>query len=541
MTSDGRHLLFNILCGVLQGCPLSATLFVMCINPFLEHMDQSVVARNLGVIRACADDIGAALKSFQYLRKLALVFEWAKNIANLTLKPAKCKLIPSSLPFSPELAKFLAEWIQSNIPAWANFNVVPHAVYLGFVMGPRIKDVQWTTAISKWLSRGKAICSSHACPAIATFAYNHTSVPVLTYRGQLLIPPHDIQTKELHLLHFLWHMPTNTFELSTFFNVGSIGAHCIKSVSCMCKAAMFRTASRTITGWEHQTRLLKDLVLEYLPGASWSSNILAPDFWDTPAYASNLAKSFWEDGVTPVTVRTQRIPPAPRQLPIQSLAYKAFVGKLFPDNIFELVHRRLLTLGVVDIGSTAFNIVVWCRAAEFHKTVDSYCSVCWLKTICNGWATTYRMHEPTKLDCVFGCADARDQLQHYLLCPNMWSIVDDVFQATLPPSLLERINVRSPSKRGLAIITAIFNMYHTVKIGHRCLVESAMTSRRFAAIHSLCREVALMYRNRYFPERPAQPHTLDVDLDFHLTEDGSSSSSRRFVNALPVSSVDAQG
>ena len=131
------------------------------------------------------------------------------------------------------------------------------------------------------------------------------------------------------------------------------------------------------------------------------------------------------------------------------------------------------------------------------------------------------MCEPIKLDCVCGCSDARDQLQHYLLCPNMCSIVDDVFQVTFPPNLLERINVRSPTKRGIAIVTAMFNMYHVVKVGNRSLVDSAMSSLRFAAVPCLCREVALMYRNRYFPERLAKPHTLDIDLHFHLTEVGS--------------------
>ncbi len=69
-----------------------------------------------------------------------------------------------------------------------------------------------------WLSRGKAIASSHACPSTATFAYS-TGVPVLTYRGQLLNL--HIEMRERQLLHFFWHMPTHTFELNTFFNLGT--------------------------------------------------------------------------------------------------------------------------------------------------------------------------------------------------------------------------------------------------------------------------------------------------------------------------------
>ena len=284
MTADGKHLLFNIMCGVLQGCPLSSTLFVMCINPFLEHMDQSIFARNLGVVRACADDVGAALKSFHTLSKLHLVFQWARRISNLTLKPIKCNLVPCSLPWSEALSEFISVWIQDKIPEWRGFRVVRHAKYFGFLMGPKIKDAQWSGVLDKCLSRGKAIADSHACPSISTFAYNFISVPVLTYRGQLLILPHDIEMRERHLLHFLWHMPTNTFELDTFMSINTAGPRCFKSVRATCKAAMFRTAFKTISGWEAQLASLQNLVLDYLPGSTWSFDILAPGFWDTPAY-----------------------------------------------------------------------------------------------------------------------------------------------------------------------------------------------------------------------------------------------------------------
>ena len=144
------------------------------------------------------------------------VFKHAHEIANLTLKPSKCNLVPSSLPWSPEIVEYIANWIRSNTPDWALFNIVPYAKYLGFIMGPKIKEVQWSGVFSKWLARGKAIAHSRACPGTSTFSYNHTGVPVLGYRGQLIELPFDIEMRERHLLHFLWHIPTNTFDLNTF-------------------------------------------------------------------------------------------------------------------------------------------------------------------------------------------------------------------------------------------------------------------------------------------------------------------------------------
>eukprot|EP00959_Pyramimonas_sp_CCMP1952_P243679 5093574-Pyramimonas_sp.AAC.1 len=49
--------------GVLQGCPLSGSLYVIASNPFLLDLEHCLVARGrlLGVVRACADDLGAVL------------------------------------------------------------------------------------------------------------------------------------------------------------------------------------------------------------------------------------------------------------------------------------------------------------------------------------------------------------------------------------------------------------------------------------------------------------------------------------------------
>ena len=196
-----------------------------------------------------------------------------------------------------------------------------------------------------------------------------------------------------------------------------------------------------------------------------------------------------------------------RKLPIQSIAYNAFVDVMFQNQMYKLVHRRLVTLGVLEVGSCHFTQAVWDLAASFYKSVDPYCAVCWLKTLCNGWCTSYRIHEPIKLECVFGCAGFRDQTQHYLVCPNLWGIVDEVFATALPPTLMQRLNVVDPSRLGSSVITALFNMYHTIKVGNRALVEQAIATRRFAAIHGLSHEVCVLFKNRYHVGTDTYTHT----------------------------------
>ena len=90
MSSHGMHFMYHIWSGVLQGCPLSATLFLMCINPFLIHFEQSLVRSDAGIVRACADDIGAAISNYTHLKLLFDVFKRAAEVSNLHLKPKKC-------------------------------------------------------------------------------------------------------------------------------------------------------------------------------------------------------------------------------------------------------------------------------------------------------------------------------------------------------------------------------------------------------------------------------------------------------------------
>ena len=94
MNSHGKTFLYSISCGVLQGCPLSATLFLFCINPFLVHFEAAMCGRFEAHVRACADDVGIVFADFRSLKVAYKVFNCAKMYANLCLGPSKCNVIP---------------------------------------------------------------------------------------------------------------------------------------------------------------------------------------------------------------------------------------------------------------------------------------------------------------------------------------------------------------------------------------------------------------------------------------------------------------
>ncbi|CAK0820581.1 unnamed protein product, partial [Prorocentrum cordatum] len=80
--------------GIMQGCPLSGTLHALGAAAFLVDLAEKVEGPQVGLIRACADDIGGALRSAQALSEVSQVMSCASAMANLDLKAAKCKVAP---------------------------------------------------------------------------------------------------------------------------------------------------------------------------------------------------------------------------------------------------------------------------------------------------------------------------------------------------------------------------------------------------------------------------------------------------------------
>ena len=56
-----RAFMFWILAGVLQGDPLSGSLFVLAVHPFCSDLERTLEAAQKGIGRWCADDVGAVV------------------------------------------------------------------------------------------------------------------------------------------------------------------------------------------------------------------------------------------------------------------------------------------------------------------------------------------------------------------------------------------------------------------------------------------------------------------------------------------------
>ena len=96
------------------------------------------------------------------------------------------------------------------------------------------------------------------------------------------------------------------------------------------------------------------------------------------------------------------------------------------------------------------NVDTAARIVENMKTIGQYCRPCVVgacfRTMWNGWPTTARMrsmrHAAPVGQCVFGCHEQEDRIEHYLICNQVWEVI-----SRRPPTglglRLERRNIES--------------------------------------------------------------------------------------------------
>ena len=148
---DGSPTFFCwVLSGVLQGCPLSGTLFAIAIDPILRLLERQLDGGRLGILRACADDIGAALSSATALCSLEPVFSLARVCAGLCLKAKKCVIIRTYCRCTMSTIEVWMTLLSKHVPTWSRFRVAGAAKYLAVVLGPEAGQVLRQEQVAKW-------------------------------------------------------------------------------------------------------------------------------------------------------------------------------------------------------------------------------------------------------------------------------------------------------------------------------------------------------------------------------------------------------
>jgi hypothetical protein len=467
--------LFMIWSGVLQGCPLSGSFFVLAIDPFLQAFEKSIVQPGKGVIGACADDIGAALASIDSLTDLSRIFDAARSVAGLSLKASKCVIIPVCGFFTNDLSNAVRAWLISHLPDWGEFKVSAAGKYLGASVGPAAGRTLWTNAANKWASRAHLIGSSALPLQVSVMLYNSRAITTIGYIAQLALLPDKLIRQEGYVLAKLLHLPPNTFKAADFFNISNWGFKHIRSLLAFAASSMMRTALETVTVWQACLPWLESSAADFLPGERWNQGLWWPSWWDSTAFATQLSVAsrglpnyvkLKGAGARAIQALSAARRKSSEPVKTQKFLYEFLVADLYPDTLPDTFKSRLKVLSPpAELGLLRF--IDFGEARRLLAKQPAPVAISILKTWAHGWTTSSRMHEAEVLPCFLGCPGAFDTQEHYMTCDRFWRLIrgsraSGSSRATR--SVLGRLGLLPLSSDARDDLVVASRFYHYVKL-----------------------------------------------------------------------------
>jgi hypothetical protein len=513
IAGSSSRFLFLILSGIIQGCPLAGTCFALAIDPFLSKFKQEIEDRGLGIIRACADDIGAALRSVTVLPKIAETFKNAEVLAGLTLNLKKTNFLPLNVPLSATATSHLKGWLSKHVPHWSDVQIVDCARYLGAFLGPKSAHVAWESPIAKWANRTSVIAASGAPVGVSVMLYNTRALSTLSYVAQFSFIPQSAFPRERALLGRLLHLPGNALTSAGVFSLVRWGSYEIKSAFATSLAILMRSALVTLTTWPSMIELLKRSDAEFFDTQQGAVRPhFKPNHWDSISIAELLQEaalgypsSKWVGDAGKLAIAAfRRERSESKRFPkgIQTIFYKIFLDALYADSIPMLIKKRMRVLAPESALPDSFYLTALRdTVSKYPESIIFTLVRCWS----NGWTTSVRMPEGLRRCCLLGCAGQPDDLHHYLRCERLWRATKTALKATLtsPPlmtnaQVLEKLAISSTSKRLVCNLCMVTHAYHTIKWSYRDKFSVA-TAAEIAKISIEVLKAAAIRFNGMFP------------------------------------------
>ena len=271
----------------------------------------------------------------------------------------------------------------------------------------------------------------------------------------------------------------------------------IQSLFATMVATLVRASLRTISCWRENFDALHQAALEGLPMAAVLSGKYCFEFWDTPPIAQTLSDA--ASGLPGHPLLGQVLPTAVqvalqemrrrddvtlfhrKPFKLQRFLYEEIMKIAYCDSIKLLLRRRWSVLCPL----APFESGMLPDLQDFLGQLSPAWATSILKTWANAWTTSCRMHEPVIRLCIFGCADSRDELHHYLRCPCLWSLLCPG-EPNDEMNVCEELLFEGPNFKHAYDLVCAFLTYHSAK---RCgQLSPAKLVRLVAAArsHALC-------------------------------------------------------
>ena len=213
-------------------------LYILGVHPFSLLFEKHVCDPRRGLVRQCADDIGALLSSLLDLPILYWVFNLMALVANQILGFSKCVVVPVTGSYKASLVDAIRTHIQTLVPQWGSFKIEPSAEYLGTIMGPNTSQ-QFVKVESKFQNIVSGIARANSSALLSLLPYTAKATTVFSYKAQILTPPPKTLRTEMHAISRVLHIPSALgYRTPTFWHKwGLPRVNCILDSA---KSAMIR-------------------------------------------------------------------------------------------------------------------------------------------------------------------------------------------------------------------------------------------------------------------------------------------------------------
>ena len=126
---------FLIASGVLQGCVMAATIFVISFEATLRLLI-SVLA-DQGEVLACADDVLVILRRLASMSLVAHTFALTQKASGLKVSPSKCVIVPLWRSCCMHTISIARNELVRVAPLFGRCEIAGATTFLGFPHWPR--------------------------------------------------------------------------------------------------------------------------------------------------------------------------------------------------------------------------------------------------------------------------------------------------------------------------------------------------------------------------------------------------------------------